>query len=226
LAERSNVVDEIDADQNEIEVLAEMNQSEGEEPLEVFIETVPEDVNRDGKSFAGIPSTNYVKNIELSFTEQLNAIESQDLTEKQRMEKSASLNAETALEIDSIVGVLVVELDNPNASISRDSLQMQIQLLDAIAADKRQEVDRLSNEVEMLNIVDNETSLADATVSEVGRDENVNLPENTVLVENIEISELESEWIEEPETTGLKYKSLNANIARERMEPMIDSLNL
>src|SRR5690606_5678289 len=82
------------------------------------------------------------------------------------------------------------------------------------------------NEVEMLTIVDNETSLADTTVSEVGRDENVNLPENTVLVENIEISELESEWIEEPETTGLKYKSLNANIARERMEPMIDSLNL
>lgn len=227
LSERSAVVDEIDADQKEMNTLADAKRADAQEPLEVFIDSEPDEVaQNDGNVLAEMHTTNYVKNIEQSFINQLNAIESEELTEKERLEKSAELNAETALEIDSIMGVLVAKLDNPTRSVNPDSLQIQIQLLDAIAADKRQEADRLSTEVEMLTIAEEATSIADATNQNDAVAENVNLPENSVVVPNVEISELESAWAVQPEINSLKYKSLNANIASERMEPMIDSLSL
>ncbi|NEN23731.1 hypothetical protein G3O08_09485 [Cryomorpha ignava] len=227
LAERSAVVDEIDADQKEIKALTEIEEDVVEEPLEVFIESEPEEVpGRDAMPVAIEPSPNYVRNIEESFNEQISAIEANELIEKERLERVALLNATTALKIDSLLVELVAKLDIPGAALNKDSLQVQIQLLDAIAADKRQESDRLINEAEMLTLADNSISNADATVAETANTENLKTVKRAELTNRIEVSDLESEWIDVPVIAGLKYKSLNANISRDRMDPMIDSLNL
>ena len=243
LAERSDVVGEIEADQialknySDLAVakpdrMPEIAKPKTEEPLEVFIdsdeetqeeviivETDPDVVARD-----------HVADYENEYNRGLQAIESMNYNERRKLEEIASLNAVMANKIDSTVNVLVSELDKPGTQIDKDNLQVQIQNLDAIAADKRQEADRLLAESQLVALSINteseqgsETDLEEAH-SEEAPVANAEIPTPAQDIQPIDVSAMEAEWEENLKISDLKYKSLNANIAVNSISPIMESL--
>lgn len=249
LAERNAVVGEIEADQtalrsyddiavkqtvekSEIEE-AEIEESQTEEPLEVFIDSEPEavedvtatEIDKDRATH------NYVSDFEQEYRDEVQAIESMQYNEHTRLEETATLNVAMANKMDSIVNVLVNELDKPGTPENKDNLQMQIQNLDAVAADKRQEADRMLAESQLAAIepIDNDLEQGFETDSALFMTTETPLAEaetNTtdVALQPIDVAAMEGEWEEEINISNLKYKSLNANIAVNSINPLVASL--
>ena len=130
-----------------------------------------------------------------------------------------------ATQIDSSITNLMAELDDPESSANRDVVQKQIQELDAIAADKRQEADRLRSEAELIQINASAegTEISDSSniVSENSQQDNA-VSEITEVEINQNIKEAQT-LIQSKEITSGNYKSLNANITFNAIRTKIDS---
>lgn len=157
------------------------------------------------------------------------AIENQNMSESKELTALSGLNSEIAVKIDSTIQTLVIQLDNPKLSINRDSLQLEIQHLDAIAADKRQEADRLSSAAELLAL--NTVAPPDEQGIKDGNNLTAKAAADTTTERNVvaDASRVDAiigtaeKAIERPHYTQLMYKSLNANITFNKINTKLDS---
>lgn len=70
-----------------------------------------------------------------------------------KLRKMSELNAASTVKLSARIDALTLELDNATNDEARDILQIQIQKLDALLADKQQEADRYATEAESADMV-------------------------------------------------------------------------
>jgi hypothetical protein len=122
-------------------------------------------------------------------------------------------------EINGEIDLLTPQLDETNDDLMRDVIQMRIQQLDALAADKLQEADRLEAEADVLS----STLAAKATVEVTPEiDQNIS---GIDLSQDISPDDLKFSIDETPDYHLMEYKSLNANIQYSQLQASIDSAN-
>ncbi len=162
------------------------------------------------------------------YLDKKNDIESRNLSDRDRIDSLAALNAKTAKELDGEVEQLMLVLDDPYTELNRDTVQSVIAELDAIAADKRQEADRYRNQLESLALIDTRDlsteidrvpKTRDVTESEKGEEgssargktiEPISYKSEVTVAAGIEVRDIQ-------------YRSLNANIRRGVIENQLDT---
>lgn len=70
-----------------------------------------------------------------------------------KLRKMSELNAASTVKLSARIDALTLELDNATNDEARDILQIQIQKLDALLADKQQEADRYATEAESADMM-------------------------------------------------------------------------
>jgi len=197
LTDRSKVADEI---QEEQELIAGFP--------DVATNEQPEDDSPEPADEKLLVSTNISEEFESDYQSRLEQIKSLELSESEELRRLAQIRFKQAEKADSLVVVYIDELDGSGSPERKDEIQQTIQKLDAIAADKKQEADRLMYESDIL--------ATEATEDELNaiEKEEPNLPETkqVELGSNIEYA-------------NLTYKSLNANIAYSKLETKVGSLD-
>lgn len=243
LAERSAVIDEIDADNLLIENISlasnlsedvqheladnpndsSVKNSENAEPTETFgIEK--QEIKEESGSTA-VSKSDLVNHYDSLYQVSSNEILAETPDKTEQLKKMSALNAQMATQIDASINELMAELDNPSSNINRDVVQQEIQQLDDIAADKRQEADRLKSEAEMLAI---------QTQNEAISQKDNSIAENTKTneaSEDAEITEAEisqniqqaNALVQVSDFSSGNYKSLNANITFNAIRSKMDS---
>jgi hypothetical protein len=200
LSDRSRVADEIQEDQN---LLAEFPRQESNEAL---AQSEPEESEINTE----LPSVSTLsEQFDESYQSQLEEIKSRELTEAEELKALAAIRFQQAERADSLVVAYIDELDKSQSPEEKDEIQLLIQNLDAIAADKRQEADRLMYESDILA-----STATDASIPEEELNTENELPDTKEpeLGSNIQFDEL-------------TYKSLNANIAYSKLQNKVDSVS-
>lgn len=216
LSERSTIIDEINTDKTKIAfaeaaVIAEQRRVEAEE-------TNPEIVEAD-------PKQDYVMTFDSLYRAELKSIEAKGLEGELEIRAIADANTKVVSGIDIAIASLTQELDDTKKEKKRDELQIEIQRLDAISADKRQEADRLNAEADQIKLA--------SEVAENQEDQTVeNNAETTVGIETVpvvqtsDINDLkESISTTQINVNEVNYKSLNANIALNSIKPLVADVN-
>ncbi len=235
LSERSAIVDEIADDQEradsstaseialaeaEIAKETEAEEADDEEPLEIFIAPEEDDANES------IENRDYFVEYEANFVSEMEEINAEGLSEANKLKKLSALNAKYATRLDSVVAELISQLDNPASNVNRDDAQLQIQNLDAIAADMRQESDRLNTEAELTLLADSEpVEKSEETSDQIETSPETDSSAENTTIEPVNIASIEADWEPIDQINELKYKSLNANISLNRIKPMVESVN-
>ncbi len=245
LAERSAVIDEIDKDQTFIEnislasnepengqpELAEntnqnentLDHSENAESTEVFgaeSQKIKEEPRNTSEMTAEI--VHHFDSLYQVSSDEILAEKPNKLDELTRM---SALNAQIAAQIDASINELIAELDDPSSNVNRDLVQQEIQQLDDIAADKRQEADRLKSEAEML-AAQTKTEVnrqIDNSIAENGRSNEVSANSEISTTEIRQNIEKANALIQTPKVSSGNYKSLNANITFNGIRSKMDS---
>lgn len=238
LAQRSLLIDELDEDKKQLtklestagkvesEDIADLNGAETQ-TQESDLTPVWKDSDSESKSDERQPEEDLIGYFEDNYEAAAREIETADISEEERKTKLSKLNATTATRIDSAVNKLVARLDNPTLNLDRDALQQEIQELDAIAADKRQESDRLKSEADLLAIQTEPASIAED--NEEVTDTSL-MPKATEQAREADMKKVEESLQEaerltlQPTYTNIEYKSLNANSTLNTMEPLMNSV--
>jgi len=198
LSDRSRVAEEIQEDQ---ELMANLTSKES-------IDLV--DANSDEKRNVDLPLAAAIANeFDESYQSKLEELQSLDMTEAEEMQALAKIRFEQAEKADSLIVAYIDKLDKSELPEEKDEIQQLIQNLDAVAADKRQEADRLMYESDIL--------ASSASENEIPEDEasGSDLPTSKEGYIGLDIP-----------VASLTYKSLNANIVYSRLENQIDSLGM
>ena len=200
LSDRSKIADEIQEDQA---LLTQVSQPKSTTASEEIAS------NQTPETAIDLPTkAEITQGFDQKYQTELAKIKSDDLSESAELKAIAQLQNEQSKEADSLVVAYIEKLDQSTSPQEKDQIQQLIQSLDAIAADKKQEADRLMYESDIL-------TSAEAEIAEMA--------ENSGS-EDLPVSrEIKSDEIIPFE--NLSYKSLNANIAFSKLEPRVNSLN-
>lgn len=221
LSERSAIIDEINADKTKIAfaeavtVLEERNAVENEE--EILEPEIAQPIRTK-------PANDYVSTFDSLYTAELKSIEAKQLSGELELRAMADANSKVVSGIAIAINSLTQELDETQNEETRDELQIEIQRLDAISADKRQEADRLNAEADQIKlateVAENEEAKASESETEsnsLASDETAQLVDINELKEQISTTQVRVE--------DINYKSLNANIALNAIKPMVEKVN-
>lgn len=214
LTERSAVVDEINTDKEILSSETEL------EPIALETresDTVDVESTDSPEDSGGLVDNaeNIIAAIEKSYAEKLSAIDDSKMDKSARLKQKADLNFNIAQEIDSIINVQVAALDRSTADEERNALQQNIQELESIAADKRQEADRFMFESD-------EPELADSKSGEEKTSEQLTPESKAEKSGELEVEKV-LESLPKMEFGELKYVSLNANVTYNTVKPGLDS---
>jgi hypothetical protein len=165
--------------------------------------------------------------IQTIYAEEVSQIRNEGLSESEEKAAIANLSLETAENFDKKIEELVGLMDSAEES-ERDSLQILIQEYDALAADMRQESDRLNSEVDLLVAAQpvSETpakSVIEDTSTVDVQEDAANLEAADSKVNEVILALDASNDI--PDLNDITYKSLNANIALNELASLEDSIN-
>ncbi|HKL02656.1 MAG TPA: hypothetical protein VJ911_03235 [Cryomorphaceae bacterium] len=217
IAERSAIVDDISADKEALQswndsVVSELNTGDSGRAGSVDSDSINA-INALDTSIEEPDAI--VAAIEKSYSEKLSAIEKTGGDETAILKKKADLNFNIAQEIDSIIDVQVLALDRAKTETVKNAIQRNIQELESIAADKRQEADRLmfeSDEPRIASTKSNGERTPEA-LSQEPKPEDVGVLDIEQIVSPLAETELDK----------LKYVSLNANVTYNAVKPKLDS---
>lgn len=178
------------------------------------------------------PETRPVHHLKAEYRERVDDIESRGLEPDVRLDSLTALSLRTADVIDREVERLVDMLDDPTLKVNRDSLQILINDLDAVAADQRQLADLYRNEKESLELASALEDRSD-TASEQQEEPEVAMVEAQEDVEmegteEIDADDLQEALMEVEVADGIDlgtihYRSLNANIRRGELEERVET---
>ncbi len=203
LSERSRVIDEINSDKTYLAFEEAAAIAEGRVEADVLDRNIEAELDS-------------IHNAEVA------EVKGRNLPESEELEALSAASLKQAELIDSEVSGLMTELDETVSESRRDALQIEIQKLDAIAADHRQEADRLLSESQALEA----SLLADTSEVEVKAEESddVSSVSTTPSDASIELDEEEVKAISRQvesnpiRVESLGFKSLNANIVLDGMK--------
>lgn len=214
LSERSSLVDEISADKKMLEELTltakaepEKTEVKGEKPAKVVV------ASAKNLPLAAVE----VAAFKTSFAESQRIIQGSGIAPYDERIALAEMSRQQAESIETRIGALAVMLDRSTTPYEQDQIQLAIQELSALSADKLQEADRLT--IEAGNIA--------TTVAII--DEPAKEPIAQNLSAKAETKELEVEALlvntaETMELGSMAYKSLNASIRANDLDEQMKLL--
>ena len=234
LSDRSAAVEELESDRRSLQAIAIADTEIAETGEEVTISDQAEDPTSESADTTKIlSSAAIIHDLETRYTEEYTEIAKSGESDAEKIRDQAALNTTYALKIDRQVEELMAELDNPMTLYNRDSLQIAVQQLDAIAADKRQEADRLTSKADLLAaemVVVEDSGNTSAAVNG-GDPDNTSESVHTSTVSSqseklaqVSTSVTKAEMAAKPDSIAkMTYKSLNANISYNSIRESLDS---
>lgn len=154
-----------------------------------------------------------------AYTDRVAEVKLQQLSKEDELVAIAEVNRQIHKEINLEIERLMPILDAANEDAVRDEVQIRIQELDAMAADKLQEADRLDNEADVLSASFTSNLIADSD----NKDDEV-VP-SMEFDQDISPDDLKFSIDQRSDYQLMEYKSLNANIQYSQLQASIDSAN-
>jgi hypothetical protein len=216
LAERSSLVDEITADKK---MLQELNLSADieSEKAEVKNGNTEKDVLTRSKSLP-VASVE-VAAFKATFAESQKKIQNAGMSPFEEKTALADMNRQQSASIESRIDELAEMLDNTSSVDEQDQIQLAIQELSALSADKLQEADRLT--VEAGNIPSIAITDVPAIAPETKSDSQ---PVTAIDSEELDAEALLVNTSETMELGSMAYKSLNASIRANDLDAQMKQL--
>ncbi len=204
LSERSRVIDEINSDKTYLAFEEAAAIAEGRVEADVLDRNIEAELDSIHKA-------------------QVAEVKERNLSESEELEALSAANLEQAELIDTEVAGLITELDEAVSESRRDALQIEIQKLDAVAADHRQEADRLLSESQAMEatlVAESDETEASPNVEIDGESRDSQEVSEPVAVLNDDEVKTVSEQIDSDpiQIESLSFKSLNANIVLDGMK--------
>ncbi len=267
LAERSKTIDKVDQTKAELAALNKNGDATlAENNTRPAVEAVPAETDADDLAMKENTTLQKVvkaapaptdkpaisESIKALFASRKELIRGDGLSPRDENIAMAELNLEFAESIDYTIASHIKKLDASTSEKERDQLQIEIQKLDDLAADMRQESDRLNSEAGVVATVDpvleavqteldgdgeNDDEIAGATAEL--KSENQKIAPEQKSKSQLEAEKKVAAIIEQPQPEtragsapyrpsidpdALAYKSLNANIAMTGIRSRLDSI--